>query len=302
MCSSDLIYNVAGPWIDRVFTQSNQMPVQPRLNGGTKGSHLIVDAFPGAPKEVIYYETRTDGRLILVIPWLNKFMLGTTDIRWDEDPDDARCDIGELEYLLREVNALIPAANLKYEDVLYTYSGVRPLPYEPEKDESAVTRTHILFDHNSNGLPGLVTVVGGKLTTFRQLAEDAVTDLNNRLSNKVMKSKTRNRTLPGGKFKNFEDLISELILLGAPKLVAERIARIYGSRALEIWNIAELNQKSAELIDSKIGLSRAEVEYVLVEEFPRTLADLMARRLILAFEAGHGLNIVEEIAQIAAGK
>ena len=190
-----IVYNVAGPWIDRVFQESAQVPTQPRLNGGTKGSHLIVDRFPGAPKEVIYYETRTDGRLILVIPWLGKYLLGTTDIRWDKDPDDARCDIGELEYLLREVNALIPQAELTLDDVLYTYSGVRPLPYEPEKDESSVTRTHILFDHKTHGVEGLVTIVGGKLTTFRQLAEDVVTDLTKRSNRKNFKSKTRNRKL-----------------------------------------------------------------------------------------------------------
>lgn len=297
-----VVYNVAGPWIDRVLTQDAKFPTQPRLNGGTKGSHLIVNPFPGAPKEVIYYETRTDGRLILVIPWLGKYMLGTTDIRWEHDPDDARCDIGELEYLLREVNALIPEANLTIGDVLYTYSGVRPLPYEPEKDESAVTRTHILFDHKNNGAEGLVTVVGGKLTTFRQLAEDAVSDLNKRLNRKKTKSLTRNRKLPGAHFHDIESLTSELINQGAPTNVANRLVRIYGSRSLEIWNIIELDPSAIEAIDNSIGLTRAEIEYVLVEEFPKTLADLMARRLILAFEDGHGLNVVEKIAEIAAGK
>ena len=297
-----VVYNVAGPWIDRVFAKSSAIPEQPRLNGGTKGSHLIVEKFPGAPKEVVYYETRTDGRLILVIPWLGKYMLGTTDIRWEEDPDDARCDIGELEYLLSEVNVLVPEAKLTYEDVLYTYSGVRPLPYEPDKDESAVTRTHILFDHTKNGLEGLVTIVGGKLTTFRQLAEDAVIDLNKRLGRGKSKSLTRNRRLPGGKFGDFNNVISELSHLGSPHVVAQRLARIYGSRALEIWNIAERDDAEAEIIDSATGLTRAEVEFVLVEEFPRTLTDLMARRLVLAFEAGHGLGVVEEIAAIAAGK
>jgi glycerol-3-phosphate dehydrogenase len=297
-----VIYNVAGPWIDRVFQKSAEIAVQPRLNGGTKGSHLIVDAFPGAPKEVIYYETRTDGRLILVIPWLGKYMLGTTDIRWENDPNDARCDIGELEYMLSEVNALVPTAQLTIDDVLYTYSGVRPLPYEPNKDESAVTRTHILFDHTRHGVEGLVTVVGGKLTTFRQLAEDAVIDLSKRLNGRKIKSKTRNRILPGGNFKSLDDLISELELLGAPRIVAKRLAQIYGSRSLEIWSIAELDSSASELIEPKIGVTRAEVEFVLAEEFPKTLADLMARRLILAFEGGHGLNVVERIAQITAGK
>lgn len=297
-----VVYNVAGPWIDRVFTQSAKLPSQPRLNGGTKGSHLIVNAFPGAPKEVVYYETRTDGRLILVIPWLGKYMLGTTDIRWEKDPGEARCDIGELEYLLSEVNALIPQAKLTIKDVLYTYSGVRPLPYEPEKNESAVTRTHILFDHKSNGADGLVTVVGGKLTTFRQLSEDAITDLHKRFKRKNTKSLTRNRKLPGAQFDDFKTLVLDLIYQGASEITAQRLAQIYGSRALEIWKIVELDKSSSEMIEASIGLTRAEVEYVLDQEFPKTLADLMARRLVLAFESGHGLNVVQRIAEIAAGK
>jgi glycerol-3-phosphate dehydrogenase len=297
-----VIYNVAGPWIDRVFSQSAELPGQPRLNGGTKGSHLIVDTFPGAPKEVVYYETRTDGRLILVIPWLGKYMLGTTDIRWESNPGDARCDIGELEYLLSEVNALVPEANLTFDDVLYTYSGVRPLPYEPEKDESKVTRTHILFDHKKHGADGLVTIVGGKLTTFRQLSEDAVTDLNKRAKRKGVKSLTRDRLLPGAKFKDFNSLVTELEQLGALAIVAQRLAKIYGSRALDIWQIVELDKSASELIESNIGLTRAEIEFVMAEEFPKTLADLMARRLVIAFEGGHGLNVVGEIAEIAARK
>ena len=300
--SAPVVYNVAGPWIDRVFAQNSQLPPRPRLNGGTKGSHLIVEKFPGAPKEVVYYETRTDGRLILVVPWLGKYLLGTTDIRWEEDPDDARCDIGELEYLLSEVNALVPEANLAFEDVLYTYSGVRPLPYEPEKDESAVTRTHMLCDHKVNGLDGLVTVVGGKLTTFRQLGEDAVVDLHKRLGRGKLKSLTRHRRLPGGKFDDFTTLLTELGKAGVPNTVASRLARIYGSRSLDIWNISELDKSKAEIIDSSIGLTRAEVEFALITEFPKTLTDLMARRLILAFEAGHGLIVVNEIANIAAEK
>ena len=299
---ASVIYNVAGPWIDRVFNEGKGLTGQPRLNGGTKGSHLIVNPFPGAPKEVVYYETRHDGRLILVIPWLGKYMLGTTDIRWEEDPGAARCDIGELEYLIDEVNALVPEANLKASDVLYTYSGVRPLPYEPEKDESKVTRTHILFDHKKFGINGLVTVVGGKLTTYRQLSEDVVTDLNMRLKRKKTKSLTRNNPLPGGKFKNKETLISELAFLGAPALVAQRLTNIYGSRALDIWKIVELNESAGQLIEPNIGVTRAEVEFILIQEFPRTFTDIMARRLVLAFECGHGLNVAQTIAEIAASK
>ena len=140
-----------GPWIDRVFPGATG---QPRLNGGTKGSHLIVDPFPGAPRDVVYYESQADGRLVLVIPWMGRYLLGTTDIRFDDDPDDARCDADEMAYILGEVNTLVPGANLTPDDVLYTYSGVRPLPYAPDKKESDVPRTHVLHEHGGD-LAGL---------------------------------------------------------------------------------------------------------------------------------------------------
>ncbi|MGT2462935.1 FAD-dependent oxidoreductase [Sinomonas atrocyanea] len=124
-----VVFNVAGPWIDRIFRRG--APEQPRLNGGTKGSHLVVDPFPGAPSDVVYYESKTDGRLVLVIPWMGRYLIGTTDLRFDADPGEARCDADEMAYLLGEVNELIPEAHLTPEDVLFTYSGVRPLPYAP---------------------------------------------------------------------------------------------------------------------------------------------------------------------------
>ena len=190
-----VVYNVAGPWIDRVLAGTDRE--QPRLNGGTKGSHLVVDPFPGAPRDVVYYESQRDGRLVLVIPWFGRYLIGTTDIRFEQDPSEARCDIGEEEYLLEEVNALVPGAALTPADVLYTYSGVRPLPYAPDKAESSVTRSHVLHDHAGTGLPGLVTVVGGKLTTYRQLAQDAVDDVFRRLGRKAPPCPTRSRPLPG---------------------------------------------------------------------------------------------------------
>ena len=293
-----VIYNVAGPWIDRVFKESAGLSPQPRLNGGTKGSHFIVDAFDGAPTDVVYYETRSDGRLILVVPWFGKYLIGTTDIRWERDPGEARCDIGELEYLLNELNALIPEAKLTRDDVLYTYSGVRPLPYEPDKAESSVTRTHILYDHAKSGLPGLITVVGGKLTTFRQLSEDAVIDLAKRLGKGKISSKTRRSPLPGAHFTTKEDLVKSLVAAGAPLRVADRISNLYGSRAINLWNIVAGDPSAGTVLDTELGLSKAEILFVTREEFPKTLTDVMSRRVILAFEKGHGLNNAEVIADI----
>jgi glycerol-3-phosphate dehydrogenase len=139
-----VVFNVAGPWIDRIYRRG--APPQARLGGDTKGSHLIVDPFPGAPNDVVYYESKTDRRLVLVIPWMGRYMIGTTDLRFDEDPDEDRCSQAEMDCPLGGVNQLIPQAGLTARDVLFTFSGVRPLPYAPSVVQAKILRSHVLHD------------------------------------------------------------------------------------------------------------------------------------------------------------
>lgn len=294
-----VVYNVAGPWIDRVFAQGGSSG-QPRLNGGTKGSHLVVERFPGAPSDVVYYESKRDGRLVLVIPWMGRVMIGTTDVRFEDDPDLARCDIGEAEYLLDEVNALVPGANLTMDDVLYALSGVRPLPYEPGVPESSITRTHVLHDHGDSGLPGLVTVVGGKLTTFRQLAQDAVDDVMRRLGRRDPGCTTRKRPLPGAMGFDRDRLTVELQGRGASGQVADRLVYVYGSTAREVWSLAEVDPALAEVVHPGSHLIAAELVHAVVRERAETLADVLARRTLTAFEPGHGLESLEAIVPVLA--
>jgi glycerol-3-phosphate dehydrogenase len=294
-----LVYNVAGAAIDRLIT-GDGIPSQPRLNGGTKGSHLIVDKFPGAPTDVIYYESRLDGRLVLIIPWAGRYMIGTTDIRFDADPDDARCDIGEVDYLLGEVNELIPQAKLTLDDVLYTFSGVRPLPYVPDKAESSVPRSHVLHDHAANGLPGLVTVVGGKLTTYRQLAEDAVDDAFKRLGRSAPASPTRKRRFVGAQFIDVPTLQTALrARTGLPDKQVKRLVDLYGSRAFHVWQLTEQDPELAKVIHPS-GVMAAELIFAVDEDLARSLTDVFARRVLLAFEPGHALESVDEAAAVLA--
>ena len=294
-----VVYNVAGPWIDQVFN-AGSAPQQPRLNGGTKGSHLVVERFPGAPTDVVYYESRRDGRLVLVIPWMGRIMIGTTDVRFEGDPDLARCDIGEAEYLLDEVNALVPEAKLTIDHVLFTLSGVRPLPYEPGVPESSITRSHVLHDHAGSGLPGLVTVVGGKLTTYRQLAEDAVDDVLRRLGRPKSRSLTRKRSLLGAAGFDGPELNRQLVGRGAPAAVAERLVAVYGVMAREVWSLAEVDPALAEVVHPPSGLTAAELVHAVSREHAQTLSDVLARRVLLAFEPGHGLESLEGIVDVVA--
>jgi glycerol-3-phosphate dehydrogenase len=165
-----VVINAAGPWIDQVLDQA---PVEsPKLIGGTKGSHIVVAPFPSAPENAIYVEARSDGRPIFIIPWNKLYLIGTTDVRFDGDPDEVRCEPWEIDYLLAETNLALPGAHLTRDSILDTYSGVRPLPVTGDKDEQSITRRHFIREHPR--LPNLLSIVGGKLTTYRSLAEECV--------------------------------------------------------------------------------------------------------------------------------
>lgn len=289
-----VIMNVAGPWIDRIFTSGADG--QPRLNGGTKGSHLVVDPFPGAPTDVVYYESRRDGRLVLVIPWMGRYMLGTTDIRFDDDPDDARCDADEMQYILDEVNGLVPGANLTKDDVLYTLSGVRPLPYAPGVAESSVPRTHVLHEHEGS-VNGLITVVGGKLTTHRQLAEDAVDLAFDKLGRTAPKCVTRYLPFPGA-VGDFAAVRRQLLSAGLSPTSADRLVGFYGGRALDVVALAAEDPDLLAVVHEPTGAIGAELVFAVRVEFARTLADVLARRTLLALEPGHALEDVDKIAAV----
>ena len=289
-----VIMNVAGPWIDRIFTTGAEG--QPRLNGGTKGSHLVVDPFPGAPTDVVYYESRRDGRLVLVIPWMGRYLLGTTDIRFDGDPDDARCDADEMQYILDEVNGLVPGANLTPDDVLYTLSGVRPLPYAPGVAESSVPRTHVLHEHDGS-VNGLITVVGGKLTTHRQLAQDAVDLAFSKLGRPAPKCVTKFLPFPGA-VGDVAAVRRELLGAGLSARSADRLVTVYGGRAPEVLALAAEDPDLLAVVHEPTGAIGAELVFAVRVEFARTLADVMARRTLLAFEPGHALPEVDTIAAV----
>ena len=165
-----VVINAAGPWIDLVLERA---PVaSAKLIGGTKGSHLVVPPFPGAPSTAIYLEARSDGRPIFIIPWNKQYLIGTTDVRFEANPDEVRCEDWEIDYLLAETNLAFPSADLTRDSIVYTYSGVRPLPVTGDKDEQSITRRHFIREHPR--LPNLLSIVGGKLTTYRSLAEECV--------------------------------------------------------------------------------------------------------------------------------
>jgi len=293
-----VVVNAAGPWVD--FVLEGQIAEKKRFIGGAKGSHLILKPFDGAPKDVVYYESRADGRLVLVIPWGQYYMIGTTDKRYDDNPDNARAETEEIDYLLGEVNALIPTAQLTKSDILYSYSGVRPLPFVPGKTEWKVPRHHIIHQHKGQDR-GLFSIIGGKLTTYRSLAEAAVDAIFSHLGHKPPPCHTARMLFPGARVKDWERYRRDLAKTSTVgKDVIERLLSIYGGRAADVLALGEENPDLLEIFDPETGAIGAELVFTYENEFCRTLTDVMIRRTMVGLNSTSGHEALPKAATILA--
>jgi glycerol-3-phosphate dehydrogenase len=289
-----VVVNATGAWVDRLL---DGLPGHDRpLAGPSKGTHLVVDPFPGSPKVALYYEAMRDGRAVLVLPWRDRCLIGSTDIRVDGDIDGVRADDEEFEYILAETNALIPEANLTRESIRFVYTGVRPLPYAAGGDVGTVTRDHIVHDH-APAVDGLYSIVGGKLTTFRALGEQAG-DIVARKLGVGRRSSTRAEVLPGGRTADMAGFAERLMeRSGVDPASAQRLVGIYGVRAEAILDRAKAEPRLATVIDERHGVTAAEVVHAIETEFARTLTDVLMRRTMVGLDPDVDIGAVESIAE-----
>ena len=296
--------NMAGPWVDEVLAGMNRS--EERMIGGTKGSHLVVDPFPGAPQTALYVEAQEDGRPYFIVPWNGRYLIGTTDIRYEEDLDYVEASEEEINYMVEETNRVIPEANLTRDDVLFTYSGVRPLPYQPEGAEGGVTRRHLLYDHAEKDpkIDGLISTIGGKLSTYPTLAREMVDEVYKKLGRKAPKSRTDEVPLPGGATGDFESFAARFkAASGLTDELAERLLKVYGIRAPEVLDEAgddhSLRVPLSPSATVETGLLGAEVLYAFRHEMAQTLSDVLLRRTMVGLGPRVALDVDEAAAQVA---
>lgn len=293
-----VVVNAAGPWVDEVLgddARDDGCRDGAPLVGGTKGSHVVVADFPAAPACALYAEALRDGRPFFVIPWDGRVLIGTTDTRYAGDLDAVAATEAEIEYLLAEANRLLPAARLARADVLYTYAGVRPLPFAPGRAERAVTRRHFLREH----APGLFSVVGGKLTTYRSLSEQASDAVFRSLGRRPPPCHTASLPLPGGE--GFDEF-AKTFLDGAPPAetaVRRRLLNVYGVRAADVLRLARSAHGLFEPLTAARDALAAEVVYAFRHEAAETLADCLLRRTMTGLNDAAGLDHVERAAAVA---
>ncbi|WP_420606199.1 glycerol-3-phosphate dehydrogenase [Novosphingopyxis sp.] len=268
------LVNAAGPWADAVAGLASP-------DGGhalrlVKGSHIVVrKAYEG---DQAYIFQNGDGRVIFAIPYERDFtLIGTTD-RPHGDPDRLpEASAEEIAYLIDAANGYL-ARDLTGEDVVWTYSGVRPLYDDHEASASEVTRDYVLKLDCEGGAP-ILSVLGGKLTTYRVLAQEALDRLGPLLGNRKP-AWTAHAALPGGDFlvDGFDALAAEFARswpwLGEE--TAARYARAYGTRTRALMHGADSAKDMGILFGA--GLSEREARYLITEEFACTAADILWRR------------------------
>ena len=294
-----VVANTAGPWVDHVLKSSDQPIRKKRLIGGTKGSHIIVPAFPGAPDTALYVEAASDNRPFFIIPWLDRYLIGTTDIPFTGDLDRVKAEDQEIEYLITETNRTIPTACLTLESVLYTYSGVRPLPSTDEKSPAGITRKHILHDHASEGVANLISLIGGKLTTYRQVGEEYVDAAYRKLGRAVPSCHTRKKALPGA-IDQTDSVRAEVVAKyqsRVPLAVIDYLFSLYGAKTSEVLALTEQSPDLGESIVPHQLDIKAQVVYAVNSELAHTLMDICCRRTLIAMQGSYGFDALSVITE-----
>ena len=300
-----VVINTSGPWVDQVCglgCMDNQLtPLSSqRKIGGTKGSHIIVAPFPGAPSTALYIEAKADKRPIFILPWINRYLIGTTDFRYEGDLDKVKATDEEVDYLIAETNRVIPKACITRRDIRFTYSGVRPLPYAEGKKPGSITRSHILYDHTKEGVSNLISLIGGKLTTHRQVGEEMVALIYRKRGQNPPPCPTRSQLLPGAILAN--DLRMSQALVDyrdlIPQASIDYLFSLYGAQALAVLALVEESADLAQPIVSYLPDIKAQVVYAVRSEMAHTLVDLCRRRMTLSMQANYGFDALPSITDV----
>ncbi|SMF18740.1 homodimeric glycerol 3-phosphate dehydrogenase (quinone) [Tistlia consotensis] len=275
--AATVLVNAAGPWVEQVLTGAigANAPARVRL---VQGSHIVVPRLFEHDRAYIFQNA--DGRIVFAIPYERDFtLIGTTDRDWQQDPGKVAISDEEIDYLCKAVSEYL-ATPVTRDQIVWTYSGVRPLYDDGASKAQEATRDYVLkLDGGEAGQAVLLNVFGGKITTYRKLAEAALARLAPSLP-AGGKPWTHATPLPGGDFpvSGFEALVAQVgrehpFLSEA---TARRLCRAYGTRVGKLLGVA----RAAEDLGRSFGadLSEAEVDYLMRFEWARRAEDVAWRR------------------------
>jgi glycerol-3-phosphate dehydrogenase len=273
---ADLTINCTGPWTDVVLSQTVEKEASNHHIRRSEGIHIITKKL--CNKHAVTMMTKS-GRHIMLIPWRNHSLIGTTDKEYKGNPDDYKITKESIQELIDEMNENYGIEKLKYEDVLFAYGGLRPLVDNQTEASYESSRKYEITDHAKEGMDGLITVEGGKYTTSRNLAYHLVNKIAKKLNKKAGKSISKKKYLVNSDITNMESFIKQLALRypAFSEATINYVGRNYGLQCHTIFRLA-MRDKSLAQVLTEDGEILAEVVYVIKKEMAYSLTDIFFRR------------------------
>jgi glycerol-3-phosphate dehydrogenase len=296
-----VVVNATGPWSDKVRRlddPSSEAKLRP-----AKGTHLILPRQRIGNSEAVILESRRDGRNLFVLPWgYDLCLVGTTDTDYEGVLDRVTASGEDVEYLLESLNEYFPGRNITRADIISSYAAVRPLAAELGVTEDDVSRDQLIFESSS----GLVSIIGGKLTTHRSMAEALVDYVTGKLAREFATPTADTcdtRRLPLDYDEpEVERAVNDLIRgSGVEPDVATHLVEAYGPDATKVLDIARENTGLLSKIAAEAPYLMAEVRYAAKHEMTMKLVDFMFRRTQLSSRLkDHGRSVARNIANLMA--
>lgn len=291
-----IIINAAGPWIDQVIKKAGKST---KYVGGTKGSHIIVDnpELRSAIGNNEFFFENKDGRIVLLFPFFDKVIIGTSDLPID-DPDAAYCTKEEELYFIDLVKRVFPDISIMQDQIVFRFSGVRPLEYQEAKTTGQITRDHSVKEDVVENTT-ILSMVGGKWTSYRAFAEQVTSEVLGRLGMTRMES-TENLHIGGGinypADSKLEGYISDLAKRhDCDRGLVDLLFQRYGTLVETILDF----KGRIKPLSTMQTITENEINYLVEKEKVIHLDDLLLRRTSIGWLGGLDKTVVDEISSLA---
>jgi glycerol-3-phosphate dehydrogenase len=294
---ADLIINCGGTWADKILNMATKKDNQAHKIKRSEGIHIITNKIAG--NHVVSIQ-REEGGHMMIMPWRDHSLIGTTDKEYDGDPDEYCVSRESINDVIHAVNDNF-GKKISYEDIKFAYGGLRPLVDDQTKGSYQTSRKYEVYDDAADGIEGMITVEGGKFTTSRSLAREVLNMVAMKLNRTLSDPVSDNLYLSGCEIRDMRQFMirQHLNYTDFSKKTIEYISRNYGTDSKVIFQIARDNQRYAEIV-SHDGEILAEIVYAIKYESAKTLKDIMLRRTGTGTLGNPGKDIIYKMTTVAA--
>ena len=295
---ADLVINCGGTWADKILGLAAGSDNLTHRVKRSEGIHIITKKIAG--HHVVSIQ-KTDGGHMMIMPWREHSLIGTTDKEFLGDPDEYRVSMESIDEIIENVNTYY-GRKISREDIIHAYGGLRPLVDDQTKGSYETSRKYEVYDNAADGIGGMITVEGGKYTTSRSLAREVLKMISEKLNKTLADSVSENLYLSGCEIRDMKQFMirQHLNYRDFSRNTVEYVSRNYGTESQVVFRIARSNPRFAEVVTHD-GEILAEVVYAIQYESAKTLTDIMFRRTGIGTLGNPGQAVIEKIATLAAG-